>query len=1226
MGVVYEAFDRERGARVALKTLRCMTGESLARFKREFRALQDLHHPNLVSLGELFFEGDEWFFTMELVDGSDFVEYVRPAASTEGPAPSERASALAVAQTFPTAAARPVDDSRLRHSLRQLAEALQALHGSGLVHRDVKSSNVRVGRDGRVVLLDFGLVVATDNDSAWTEQVVGTPAYMAPEQVTTEKIGPEADWYAFGVLLFEALTGEWPFEGTAFQIAMHKQAREAPAPSALVTGVPRDLDALCVALLRRDPPSRAKGADVLRVLGAACAPSTSANGSQTQATPFVGRAAELEALMAAFHASRSGQPVSAVIGGESGVGKSALVRRFLQRLALESSDAVVLAGRCYERESLPYKAFDGVVDALARALTRMGEEAVGIVPTKPAPLVKVFPVLRRVEAIAERTRGVEPEFPGFDLRSRAFASLRDLFTRLADRHPLVVVIDDAQWSDVDSLTLLAELLRPPEAPPLLLVLTVRGTGGPEPTATGNGRALAETLKGDVRRIELGPLPESEASELASQLLERSGVTDARLARWTAQLTGGHPLFIDMMMRRADCLPARDGADLRLEDVLWSVIEELDPAPRAILETVAIAAGPLGQESVRRAASVDNDVFTKALALLRVSHLVQTSGARGTDRVEPYHDRVRAAVLTHVDDARRAACHRRIAVALETSGSPDAEALVLHWLGAGDEEHAAHYAAVAGERAAEALAFDRAAGFFKIAMEKGDLAASEQRTLLVKLAGALRSAGRGQEAARAYLEAAKGAPPSQRLELERSASQTLLLSGRTDEGVEVLRRVLAAVGMKAPQTALGAILSLLIHRFLLRVRGLRFKERSLEDVSPEDRLRVDALLTVTVGFSVVDVILGACMQARLLRLALDIGHRRQVHHAASIQVTHLASQGGPVGKAERAAYAIAERLTRALKDPDAESFFEVCRGIALYHRGRWKEAREALCGPLAQRMTKDHSPLAPLFGIYSLHFLGAVLEHRRRAADLLADAERRGDLYAAVNLRAAPLVDASLAADDPDTGRQHIRVALATWTQNGFHVQHWKAMVWEAQIELYVGDGARAYARLMRDRRSYRRSFLDRSQHIRAMTVYVRACAAVASAADAPRPERRRLLREARASAKRLERQHMTWTAPLASIVRACVARAEGGTATATAALRAAIERANAADMPLHAASARHQLGLLIGGEEGRELARQAEEELVRRGVRAPARYAAMLVPGRWLAPPAARAEAPETAS
>src|ERR1019366_3989958 len=163
-GVVYDAFDRERGARVALKMLRHVNPENLARLKREFRTVQDVHHANLVRLGDLVFDNDEWCFTMELVEGHDFIEYVptRGLRRRERPDTSPDAGALGLASTEPAGRPAPgpeFDEPRTRDALRQLADALTALHGAGLVHRDVKPSNVRVARDGRAVLLDFGLVV-----------------------------------------------------------------------------------------------------------------------------------------------------------------------------------------------------------------------------------------------------------------------------------------------------------------------------------------------------------------------------------------------------------------------------------------------------------------------------------------------------------------------------------------------------------------------------------------------------------------------------------------------------------------------------------------------------------------------------------------------------------------------------------------------------------------------------------------------------------------------------------------------------------------------------------------------------------------------------------------------------------------------------------------------------------------------------------------------------------
>jgi serine/threonine protein kinase len=178
VGEVYAAHDRDRGTRVAVKRLRRLGPDDVQRFKHEFRSLADLHHPNLVSLGELFLEDGEWFFTMELIEGVSFLDWVRPAGR--------------------------LDEARLRAALGQLAAGLSALHAAGKVHRDVKPSNVLVNAEGRVVLLDLGLVADVRSSGS---SFVGTPHYRAPEQAARQPAGRAADWYAVGVMLYEALTG-----------------------------------------------------------------------------------------------------------------------------------------------------------------------------------------------------------------------------------------------------------------------------------------------------------------------------------------------------------------------------------------------------------------------------------------------------------------------------------------------------------------------------------------------------------------------------------------------------------------------------------------------------------------------------------------------------------------------------------------------------------------------------------------------------------------------------------------------------------------------------------------------------------------------------------------------------------------------------------------------------------------------------------------------------------
>src|SRR5207244_3026172 len=158
----------------------------------------------------------------------------------------------------------------LRGALVQLASGLDALHAAGKVHRDIKPGNILVTREGRVVIMDFGLLADSTllAELATMRQIAGTPVFMAPEQgVPGAKVGPEADWYAVGVMLYEILTSHFPFHGDTFQELLAAKHTPPPAPSRIAFGVPDDLADLCVALLAPDPGQRPNGADVLALLG-----------------------------------------------------------------------------------------------------------------------------------------------------------------------------------------------------------------------------------------------------------------------------------------------------------------------------------------------------------------------------------------------------------------------------------------------------------------------------------------------------------------------------------------------------------------------------------------------------------------------------------------------------------------------------------------------------------------------------------------------------------------------------------------------------------------------------------------------------------------------------------------------------------------------------------------------------------------------------------------------
>jgi serine/threonine protein kinase len=461
MGIVYRALDRHRGETVALKTMKKVDPLSLFRFKQEFRSLADLSHPNLISLYELISAHGHWFFTMELLTGTDFLTYVRHDM--------KRAKSPTVDADQATTDWYEFDGDpllkgptrstllRLRHVFAQLVAGVKALHEAGKLHRDIKPSNVMVTDAGRLVLMDFGLVTDVNPLALSLEPdraVVGTIAYISPEQAAGRPATVASDWYSVGVMIYGALTGLLPFDGPAATVLRRKQVVDPSPPLAFCSDIPHDLNELCVSLLARDPDKRPGGQEILERLGQGMTePDLGRETKASRTATLVGRESHRQAFDAAYRTMLAGKPMMLLVKGRSGSGKSALVQSILESLE-ERGEAVVLSGRCYERESVPYKALDNLIDDLTRYLIGLLDDTVStMLPRDIEPLTRVFPVLLQVQAVAEaarRSRASPPDRQ--ELRRRAFAGLRELFRRVGDRSPLVLAIDDLQWGDVDSGT------------------------------------------------------------------------------------------------------------------------------------------------------------------------------------------------------------------------------------------------------------------------------------------------------------------------------------------------------------------------------------------------------------------------------------------------------------------------------------------------------------------------------------------------------------------------------------------------------------------------------------------------------------------------------------------------------------------------------------------------------------------------------------------------------
>ncbi len=1176
VGTVFRVFDRRLGREVALKVLRAGGPKSLFRFKREFRALSDIVHPNLIALHELHTTSEDWFITMELVEGVKFIDWVRRRPLGE------------------------LDEARLRAALRELADGVHALHLAGKLHRDLKPSNVLVTETGRVVILDFGLISDVENlgsDVTHERAAVGTPAYMSPEQAADLPLTEASDWYAVGVMLYEALTGRRPFEGTPDQILARKQ-RELPRPPLeLAPEAPADLGQLAMALMARAPDQRPDGRSVLAALGAAPSAATAGLERAAAQAPFVGRAAELRTLREAYlDARRKG--VSVFVRGDSGMGKTLLVRRFLDELG---DEPLVLEGRCYEREQVPYKALDAIVDVVTSVLLRLEPAALNdVIPRDVAALARLFPVLRRVPAITVRCAGAHLPPDPHELRRRAFGALRFLLRQLATDRPVVVWIDDLQWGDADSAVFLGDLVHHPER--VLLVFGHR----PEDDAGVVARVLDDggLGAGDVRHVDVGPLDDDAARGLAR------AIAGAEAAERMVASAGGHPLFLVELARSR-------GTDDNLE-VLWARrVVALPPPAVALLQACAVAGRPLPAEVAARAAGLDG--LGTELGPLRGEHLIRLrrTADDATFLVETYHDRVRDVVVGALTEPQRRAIHRALATAwaAQPPGRRRLDAIVDHWLAAGEAARAAELAVEAAAAATEALAFRRAADLYQIALEHGGATGEARRALWQQRGTALVDGGQLEAAAEAFAEAARGAPPEQHRELTRLHLEQLLRRGRLDEGLALARTMLADLGLTLPATQGAVVRTLVVQRIALRLRGTSFRERAEADLAPEALRRVDMLFSVASGLGFVDPFLGRVAQNLYLREALALGEPYRACAALCLELGFLGSAGNRHRARAEALAARLAVLSRRVGHPYVIGLGDASAGLAAFLVGRWREARDLIDSGL--RVMRDHGTgvrweidLAEMFWVSSLYYLGETRELVRIVPRLLREAVERGDLYAQHGLRGWRSNVAWLIRGEPGEARAHvISVADERPPQEAYNLHHYYELLAHTQIDLYLGDGEGAWARVSAARRSLQRSHLLRVQSVRVEHAFLAGRAALAAAAAAPSAAAAaRLLDEARREQRVLAGEKVAWASALGRMLAAGIAAAAGDPAGAATALDEASAELDACDMGLFAHVVRLRRGLVDGGPRGTAAAIAARDWMTEQEVADPDAIAAMLLP------------------
>ncbi len=801
---VYLADDAASDREVAVSMFDTAgVGESVqARARREAQAMRKLgDDPHVVRVFDTGEEGGNPFIVSEYMPGGD----VEGLLAAEG-------GHLAVPRAVEIAS--------------DVCRALEHAHARGIVHRDLKPANVWLDDDGHARLGDFGLATTEGRSRMSGGTLVGTVAYLPPEQAVGEAGGPESDLYSLGALLYEMLTGQPPFPGddAVSIISQHLHADPVP-PSRHNADVPEALDRVVLGLLakrREDRPSGAAG--VRESLAAALAEPPAREGAEGTENPldslaggvYVGREAELERMRDAVDGAQEGHGGLLLLVGEPGIGKT----RAAEELATyaQVQGARVHWGRCREDEGAP--AYWPWVQALRSYVRDADPVALAWQMGAGAP-----EITQLVPELAEGQGGT-PKAPdeSEEARFRLFDSVTTFLCSAGNDRPLVLVLDDLHWADEPTLLLLKFAAREVGSSGLLIVGTYRDVelGRHHPLA----RVLGE-LAGveSAERIVLRGLDVDDVERYIG--MTAGGPVPAGLAGAVHAQTDGNPFFVGEVVR----LLASEGRLSDADPGSWEpsipqgvrevVGRRLDRLTLETNEALKVAAA-IGREIDLEVAIRVTDLSDQQLMTVSREAVAERLVTEiGPGRFSFAHALVRDTLYEELSPGRRSQLHEKIGLALEQLHGDDPaflDQLAHHFLEAtprGDPARAIDYAERAAAQAMEKLAYEDAAELYGRVLEALELSGEPDQArrcaLLLALGGAQMSAGNFADSRAAFLGAAEIARSIGNADsLTGAALGVALLSeaGRCDdETVAVVEEALEAIDPgPSPQRAalLGAL--------------------------------------------------------------------------------------------------------------------------------------------------------------------------------------------------------------------------------------------------------------------------------------------------------------------------------------------------------------------------------------------------------------------------------------
>ncbi|WP_257455285.1 trifunctional serine/threonine-protein kinase/ATP-binding protein/sensor histidine kinase [Archangium lipolyticum] len=605
---------------------------------------------------------------------------------------------------------QPPEVARALDLAISLCSSLAELHCRGIIHKDLKPSNIMVAPSGETWLIDFGSAtpqLVEHVEAVPVPLMEGTLAYMSPEQTgrMNRAVDYRTDFYSLGVTLYELLTGVRPFQGRDALEWFHAHMAVAPVPPVeRVPGLPPVLSSIIVKLLAKVAEERYQSAEGLKADLDRCRDNLFRGvhedfplGVYDLPTRFqlpqrlYGRDAHAAALLQGFErVARGGRPELVLVSGYSGIGKSAVVHELHKPVVRQRG--FFLSGKFDQfQQASPYATLAQAIRGLTQQLlagsdeelARWREHLVEAWEGHGQVLVDVVPQLELIVGKQPHC----PELPPSEAQHRFQRVVRQFLGVFATpEHPLVVFLDDLQWADQASLRLIHHLLTHPETPPVLLIGAWRDNevGPSHPLAL----ALAELRKAGARMtdVQLEPLSLGEVRQLVADTLPGAGAEVVEpLSALAREKTGGNPFFL----RRFLLTLHEDGLLMRTPEGRWRWDAEAVGRKGYSDNVVDFMAGKLRQlpletqHLLRLAACVGNAFPLQMLA--RVSCVAEAAEVErglepafqegllvhvGPEQYRFLHDRIQQAASAFIPDEERKAVHLRIGRLMLESLSPE----------------------------------------------------------------------------------------------------------------------------------------------------------------------------------------------------------------------------------------------------------------------------------------------------------------------------------------------------------------------------------------------------------------------------------------------------------------------------------------------------------------------------------------------------------------------------